>query len=174
MVQIFSASCFAVGVARRNCGTFPVRLQRTHHIWLTFLLLHLAGECSGALCQCTWTAVLMLSSFSLFAGGLQVLPYWFTTRLISPNSMWHRCPASLLLHLSHNDDMILYFCSLKWHINTSINNSNGTTSPRWQLDDGGEDEGECRGFKPCQQLSKRALPLCPFLLLTLALLLPHC
>lgn len=66
------------------------------------------------------------------------------------------------LHLSCID-MILYFYSLKWHINTSINNSNCTTSSWWQLDGGGEDDGEHGGFKHCQQLSEKTLSFSVFL-----------
>lgn len=103
-------------------------------VHLCYLLLSLVCECAAFLCY--------------------ELPCWFTAHVHL--NTWHLCSASLLLHLSPND-MILYFYSLKWHITTYMNNSNGTTSPRWQFDDGGEDEGELGGLKACQQLSKRAL-----------------
>lgn len=61
-----------------------------------------------------WSVVLLLA-----VKGFVVAHFTLT------NSMWCYSAASLLLHLSHSD-MILYFYSLKWHINASINNSNGT------------------------------------------------
>lgn len=122
-----------------------MRVQRTHHIdwWTDMFPTSPIGECTGAFSLYTWT--LMLRSLSVLVDGL--------IALLKDVSLARNTFYLTKLHVSSLfcQSMTWFFIFTPWNVLLIL--FKRTTSPRWQLSVGGEDEG----FKPCQQLSRWTL-----------------